>query len=98
MHWQFLDAVRLCGVSSLSNWAGAAVRRTDRDLELQKAFVAIVKKLGLDQSGFSNEDQLGRARAYLRPLSATLAGQLGEGRRLGGPSDYELRNIQAPSR
>ena len=30
MHWQVLDAVRLCGVSSLSNWAGAAVRRTDR--------------------------------------------------------------------
>jgi hypothetical protein len=30
MYWQFLDAVRLCGVSSVSNWAGAAVRRTDR--------------------------------------------------------------------
>jgi hypothetical protein len=29
MHWQVLDTVRLCGVSSRSNWAGA-VRRTDR--------------------------------------------------------------------
>jgi tetratricopeptide (TPR) repeat protein len=34
---------------------------SEDDAELQKAFVAYIKKLGLDRSYFSNEDQLGRA-------------------------------------
>jgi hypothetical protein len=34
MHWQFLDAARLCGVSSVSNWAAHGSRSDDQSQEL----------------------------------------------------------------
>src|SRR6516164_7766608 len=34
MHWQFLDAVRLCGASSVSNWAAHGSRSDDQPQEL----------------------------------------------------------------
>src|SRR5205809_190512 len=34
MHWQFLDAVWQCGVSSVSNWAAHGSRSDDQSQEL----------------------------------------------------------------